>query len=83
MSGSMYATPFVLHRDNSNHYKVDGLIEKSMNYPSAIPFLRSKLDSNLVQQNSGFGDRRSSTNLRRSVKLRQIKQLNRKEQGWN
>lgn len=60
MTGSMYATPFVLERDPGNRHKVDGLIEKSMNYPSSIPFLRSKLDSRIVQQGGDFHLRRVS-----------------------
>jgi len=64
------------------------MLEKTMEQTTAIPFLRSKLDPSLIKVNNdnyntirshnGSGIRGMS-----SGKVRRIRQLNRKEQGWN
>ena len=37
---SLYATPFILDRDVSNKYKVDGKVVKTSQFTNSIPFLR-------------------------------------------
>jgi hypothetical protein len=85
--GSLYATPFVLQRETSNRHKVDEILERTMDQASAIPFLRSKLDPKLVKEGSENYTIRSqnSSGIRglSSHKVRRIRTLNRKEQGWN
>lgn len=37
-------TPYILQNDNSNKYRVDKRIEKSVDFTNMIPFLRSNDD---------------------------------------
>lgn len=90
MEGSLYATPFVLAKDTRNNHKVDPLLPKSMEQSSGIPFLRSKIDSMMIKdgQTGGFDDYAIPSQPGRirglsNHKVRRIRTLNRKEQGWN
>ena len=85
MGGSMYATPFVLKKEGGNRFKVDQLVEKSMMQTTAIPFLRSKLDSTIVKAGRDALKAKHSSGVRglTEQKVKRIKNLNRRELGWN
>lgn len=81
----MYATPFTLKKDPGNRFKVDQLVERSMNQTTGIPFLRSKLDSVIVKAGRDAVKTKNSSGVRglSDGRVRKIKGLNRRELGWN
>jgi len=83
MGGSMYATPFTLKKDPGNRFSTDPLVEKSMMLTTHIPFLRSKLDSVIVRAGRDAVKREKGMRGLTEQKVRKIKNLNRRELGWN
>ena len=93
MGGSAYATPFLLEHERDNKHRVEPAVEKSMEQTYQIPFLRSKMDGSHLRSSKGSGGgdffdsytqgRSVSAKKTRGLQLKRIRNLTRKEQGWN
>ena len=93
MGGSMYDTPFVLEKEKNNRHRVEKQVETTMVQSSEIPFLRTQIDAFAFSKthNGGFGNnvftesanRSFSQGMRGQAQVKRVKQLKKKEQGWD